>query len=85
MVCSCEAHVCTMLCGAAGLRVVGFWRQKAEMNNQELTEWLKSNRYRLSVNFIEKEIGCPSTTLNKVITGTMKLAKKNKWHTTAML
>jgi len=40
------------------------------------TNWLKKNKNRLSIRAIELEIGCPSTTLSKVINDTIKLPKK---------
>lgn len=42
-----------------------------------MTKWLKSNKGILNVSGLEKAIGCPNTTLQKVLQGTKPLP--NKW------
>jgi len=41
-----------------------------------IVNWLIENKDRISIRAIEQEIGCPSTTLSKVVNGTMKLPQK---------
>lgn len=41
-----------------------------------MEQWLKDNAHLLSIRAIEKEIGCPSTTLTKAANGRMKLPQK---------
>ena len=47
---------------------------KGYQDNME--SWLRKHRHRLSLRAIEKEIGCPATTLCKVVSGTIRLPKK---------
>lgn len=41
-----------------------------------MKNWLIKNKDRLSIRGIEKEIGCPDTTLQKVVQGKQGLPKK---------
>lgn len=48
------------------------------MDYKELmTRWLKSNKELLNISGLEKAIGCPHTTLQKVLQGAKPLP--NKW------
>lgn len=41
-----------------------------------MEDWLIKNKHRLSIRAIEKEIGCPASTLSKVANGNIKLPKR---------
>lgn len=41
-----------------------------------MEDWLIKNKHRLSIRAIEKEIGCPASTLSKVANGNIKLPGK---------
>ncbi len=43
-----------------------------------MEDWLIKNKHRLSIRAIEKEIGCPASTLSKVANGNIKLPGKWK-------
>jgi len=42
----------------------------------KVTNWLRDNRDRLSLRAIEQELGIPSTTLSKAVSGQQMLPKK---------
>lgn len=42
----------------------------------EIVNWLRANKNRLSFRAIEKELGIPDTTLSKAVNGTQELPKK---------
>jgi hypothetical protein len=48
------------------------------MNQKNELDWLKKNKEYLSIDKIEKEVGCPFTTIQQFVSGNRNLP--DKWH-----